>query len=138
MKKEAVTDFLFGGLFSKFDGCNLHHLTDGQVIGTSGFTDAAAHTIGCMLGHSAVAALGPIAQTVAGQVTLKEEDTGNGNAFTAGSTVIAAAAELGAQIPADGGDFVLFGGGQGRYVIHGSQVLIQFLGFGHTGNDNGN
>ena len=65
-------------------GYLFQHLPDGQIIGAAGFAGAAADTVTCMLGHGIITALGPLAQTVTLQVTVKQETAGDVDAGSTG------------------------------------------------------
>ena len=109
--------------------CNLlQHVADGQVIGAAAFAGAAADAVAGVLGHGVITTLGPVSQTVALQIAVKQEATGNVDAGGTGLAIVAAAAEIGAQLISDFQESGLLFRGDGGGVVDSGQVLFQLLG----------
>ena len=85
-----------------------------------------------MVGHGVVAGPGPVGQAVLFGVVGHEEAAGDVDAVGAGGAVVAPAAELGAQLLADGGTLLQLRLGEGGFQIHGG-VAIHLLGGAHAG-----
>ena len=84
-------------LIAEFFCGALHHFPDGQMIGAALLAQATLHTFTGGMRQRSVALFCPVRQAVAGEVAFKQECAGDADARSAGGTIIAAAAELGAQ-----------------------------------------
>ena len=122
-------------LFAEVDSSLLEHFADGQVVGAAGFAQTALDAVGSLLGEGLIAAAGPIGHAVPVEVTLHQEDAGDVDTGSAGLAVVAAAAELCAQLVADFVHFSQLFLRERSGVFNSSQVLLDLLGIGHTGDD---
>ena len=71
------------------------------MVGAALFAHATLHAIRCRLSHGHIAAGGPFLQAIAVIIAFKEEGAGDVDTGSAGLAVIAAAAEIGAQLVTD-------------------------------------
>ena len=92
-------------LSAELDFTSCKHLPDRQLIRAALFTCAAANAVPRLLAHRGIALSGPVAQAIAIQIALQHENAADGNTRRAGLAIVAAAAELRAQLLTDGVEF---------------------------------
>ncbi len=88
-------------LFSEFLGHLFQHFPDWKMVWTSGFAFAAAYAGGCFYPKASITVPCPICKVVAFQVACEKEGVWNADSYGTGGAVIAAAAEIGAELIAD-------------------------------------
>lgn len=85
---------IWRNLFAEVGGYGFQHFPNGEIVGTTAFTDAAANAIRGGFRDGLVAAFCKRLHIVAGVVTVEKEHGGNGNPRGAGGAVVTTAAEL--------------------------------------------
>ena len=88
-------------LLSEFLGHLFQHFPDWKMVWTSGFAFAAAYAGGCFYPKASVAVPCPICKVIAFQIACEKEGAWNADSYCTWRTVIAAAAEIGAELIAD-------------------------------------
>lgn len=88
------------------------------MVWTSGFAFAAAYAGGCFYPKASITVPCPICKVVAFQVACEKEGVWNADSYGTGGAVIAAAAEIGAELIADSFHFGKLCLGKGCGVAH--------------------
>ena len=105
------------------------------MIGAALLAQTALNALAGSVRQRSVALFRPVRQAVAGKVTLKQERAGDADARSAGGTIIAAAAELGAQAILYLLHLLPLLLGQGRGIRHGGGVFFYLFWLCHAGDN---